>query len=384
MSPSDELARALEAADPAVSIVHVPAGLWRAALDEPALPLRAGLLRADLAEDRPLAALAVIELRERRLPVRVASRPLGLVASRRALAGLEVGGGSARRVSRLARGLLAAGHVGPPRSEGRRFRWRSARRSSSSSRPPCWPRSAARRPARRGSQRAADLAALSGARSLRDDFPRLFAPARLAERGPQPAPSRQGRVSRPAAAIAARRPRRRNGVDPDDLRVSLSRSRARSRRCASGPRSRPRSIAERAARSASAVAAAARRPPRSGSRRAPRRRPPRRRRPAAPTMASGGGYSGPLAYRQGKPMRPDVAAAFDRMAAAARARRDRAGRSTRPTDPTPSRRGSSPSTPIRAGSRRRASRSTAARPSSTSGRRPPTAGWPPTRRASGS
>jgi Transglycosylase SLT domain/D-alanyl-D-alanine carboxypeptidase len=35
-------------------------------------------------------------------------------------------------------------------------------------------------------------------------------------------------------------------------------------------------------------------------------------------FASGGGYSGPLAYRQGKPMRPDVAIAFDRMAAAAR------------------------------------------------------------------
>jgi hypothetical protein len=34
-------------------------------------------------------------------------------------------------------------------------------------------------------------------------------------------------------------------------------------------------------------------------------------------LASGGGYSGPLAYRQGKPMRPDVALAFDRMAAAA-------------------------------------------------------------------
>ena len=34
--------------------------------------------------------------------------------------------------------------------------------------------------------------------------------------------------------------------------------------------------------------------------------------------ASGGGYSGPLAYRTGKPMRPDVAMAFDRMAAAAR------------------------------------------------------------------
>src|SRR5918997_1223734 len=36
-------------------------------------------------------------------------------------------------------------------------------------------------------------------------------------------------------------------------------------------------------------------------------------------IASGGGYDGPLASRQGKPMRPDVAQAFDRMAAAARA-----------------------------------------------------------------
>jgi LAS superfamily LD-carboxypeptidase LdcB len=34
--------------------------------------------------------------------------------------------------------------------------------------------------------------------------------------------------------------------------------------------------------------------------------------------ATGGGYDGPLAYRQGKPMRPDVALAFDRFAAAAR------------------------------------------------------------------
>jgi len=38
-----------------------------------------------------------------------------------------------------------------------------------------------------------------------------------------------------------------------------------------------------------------------------------------PTMASGGGYSGPLVYRDGEGMRPDVAAAFDRMAAAASA-----------------------------------------------------------------
>jgi LAS superfamily LD-carboxypeptidase LdcB len=37
-----------------------------------------------------------------------------------------------------------------------------------------------------------------------------------------------------------------------------------------------------------------------------------------PAFGSGGGYDGPLAYRMGKPMRPDVAEAFDRMAAAAR------------------------------------------------------------------
>ena len=37
-----------------------------------------------------------------------------------------------------------------------------------------------------------------------------------------------------------------------------------------------------------------------------------------PSMAEGGGYSGPLVYRDGEGMRPDVAAAFDRMSAAAR------------------------------------------------------------------
>jgi hypothetical protein len=44
-----------------------------------------------------------------------------------------------------------------------------------------------------------------------------------------------------------------------------------------------------------------------------------------PAFGSGGCYDSPLAYRMGKPMRPDVAAAFDRMAAA-RGRR-------RPTQP---------------------------------------------------
>jgi nitroreductase len=37
-----------------------------------------------------------------------------------------------------------------------------------------------------------------------------------------------------------------------------------------------------------------------------------------PSQAEGGGYSGPLVYRDGEGMRPDVAGAYDRMAAAAR------------------------------------------------------------------
>ncbi|MBI2691330.1 MAG: transglycosylase SLT domain-containing protein [Solirubrobacterales bacterium] len=39
---------------------------------------------------------------------------------------------------------------------------------------------------------------------------------------------------------------------------------------------------------------------------------------AMPANGSGGGYGGPLAYRQGKALRPNVAMAFDRLAAAAR------------------------------------------------------------------
>src|ERR687895_715387 len=40
--------------------------------------------------------------------------------------------------------------------------------------------------------------------------------------------------------------------------------------------------------------------------------------PATFDVAASGGYDGPLAHRQGKPMPPDVALAFDRMERAAR------------------------------------------------------------------
>ena len=174
-----DLPRVLEAVPAAsLAIVHLPARLWPLALERGGLRPRAGLLRADLQTDRALAALAVAELRERRLPVRVAARPLGRVASRRAVAGLEAGGAVARRVGRLAHGL--AGRAAAPAAErgqallmmlGAAFAILFGAALL-----------AALGGALTGTarvQRAADLVALSAARSLRDDFPRLFTAPRL-------------------------------------------------------------------------------------------------------------------------------------------------------------------------------------------------------------
>jgi Transglycosylase SLT domain/D-alanyl-D-alanine carboxypeptidase/Putative Flp pilus-assembly TadE/G-like len=162
-------------------------------------------------------------------------------------------------------------------------------------------------------QRAADLAALSGARSMRDDFERLFAPARLAGGAPNPAHLTKGEYLARATA-AAREAARRNGVDPERLEVrfpdaeSFAPLRVRARvegevdaDALPGSDSAHGDEQRRIPVVAHAVAEAS--PPSSFT--------------GMPTQATGGGYSGPLAYRQGKPMRPDVAAAFDRMAAAA-------------------------------------------------------------------
>ncbi|MEK6327992.1 MAG: D-alanyl-D-alanine carboxypeptidase family protein [Actinomycetota bacterium] len=315
-----DMSRVLEAMSAArLAIVHLPARLWPLAVGQRDLRPRAGLLRADLPADRALAALAVAELREHRLPARVAARPLGRVASRRAMAGLEVGGAVARRVSRLARGLLGPG--GPPAAErgqallmvlGAAFAILFA---------------AALLAALGGAltatarvQRTADLAALSAARSLRDDFPRLFMAPLLSSGTPNPRHlDRREYLAR--AAEAAREAAGRNGVDPDRLRVSFpdtaSFAPLRVRAALAGsidtaqlPGQRGRSAGDQGSASgairieASAEAAAS--PPSSPSV------------GGMPTSASGGGYSGPLAYRQGKPMRPDVALAFDRLAGAAR------------------------------------------------------------------
>jgi soluble lytic murein transglycosylase-like protein len=155
-------------------------------------------------------------------------------------------------------------------------------------------------------QRAADLAAVSAAQVMRDNYARLFEPPFLSTgvRNPR-------HLSKPAylalARTAAHRGVRRNGAKsaqvgvafpeagfaPTRVTVSL-RGRGDVRLASGRPQDR---IAVEARATAELV-------------------------PAddldVSGLADGGGYDGPLARRQGKPMRPDVALAFDRMAAAAR------------------------------------------------------------------
>jgi hypothetical protein len=152
-------------------------------------------------------------------------------------------------------------------------------------------------------QRAADLAAISAARSLRDDLPKLLAPPTLSGGRPNP-----GHIDKLAYLERARQAAigagRANGVDPGRLRVHFPDADsfapvqvratvfARLSGVAEGPRVEASALAEAATPSGAGGGTA---------------------------MASGGGYSGALLYRGGKGMRPDVAAAYDRMELAARA-----------------------------------------------------------------
>ena len=154
-------------------------------------------------------------------------------------------------------------------------------------------------------QRAADLAAVSAAQVMRDLYPRLFEPPFLAPDVPNPRHLEQTTYLALARAAAVRGAGR-NGVRisasdvsfpgdafaPTRVRVTLradARVKLTERR-----RERVRVRAQ----------ATAELSPGLGQ--------------GQPAIASGGGYDGPLAYRQGKPMRPDVALAFDLLAAAAR------------------------------------------------------------------
>ncbi len=152
-------------------------------------------------------------------------------------------------------------------------------------------------------QRAADLAAISAARSMRDDLPRLLSPPTLPNGLPNPV-HMEKLVYLARARDAALGAGRANGVDPGRLRVEFPdavsfapvRAKAivvaRLEGAGGGGRVEASAVAEAAA--------------------------PMGATGGMPATASGGGYSGPLVYRNGEGMRPDVAAAFDRMAAAAR------------------------------------------------------------------
>lgn len=149
-------------------------------------------------------------------------------------------------------------------------------------------------------QRAADLAAISAARSMRDDLPRLLVPAVLPNGAPNPAHIEKAaylaRARAAAVAVA-----RANEVGSGRLRISFpdlaSFAPVRVKAAVTGSVDTHRVEASAVAEAAAPAASP------GGS--------------SMPSMASGGGYSGPLVYRTGEGMRPDVGAAFDRMAAAA-------------------------------------------------------------------
>ena len=155
-------------------------------------------------------------------------------------------------------------------------------------------------------QRIADLAAIGGAHAMREAYPRLFEPPMLRPGVPNPRHLSRARYLALARA-AAIRAARRNGqtLAAADVRFPDGASFA------------PTRIAV-AVRDATAVRV---------SQRERRRIRVRARAEAelAPPADDGlgprghGEYTGRLAYRQGKPMRPDVALAFDRMQRAASA-----------------------------------------------------------------
>jgi len=157
-------------------------------------------------------------------------------------------------------------------------------------------------------QRAADLAAISAARSMRDDLPKLLSPPRLPNGAPNPSHIEKSTYLARArdAAVAAGRD---NEVDPSRLQIAFpdrsSFAPVRAKATVVGKLDLRSGVPAEVEASAEAEAAA---PVSSAG-------------GEGPAVASGGGYSGPLVYRNGEGMRPDVAAAYDRMSAAAAADR---------------------------------------------------------------
>ncbi len=298
-----------------LAVVHLPGRFWVPALEAEGLAVAGGCLLVSLPAERSLAALAVDELARRGLPCRVATRAPGQLAARRALAGVRAGGwvselgvGIVRRLLGLGRGPASAGRErgqALPALLGAALILILAALALAAI--------GGAATGRGRVQRAADLAALSAVRSMRDNTPRLLAPATLPDGAPNPHHlSREEFLAR--ARLAAIESARRNEVDPGRLRIAFpdasSQPPLRARATVVGeidPRRLPggdRLTESRPIRVVASAVAEASAPVSSWT--------------GMPPRAEGGGYSGPLAYRDGEGMRPDVAVAYDRMAAAAR------------------------------------------------------------------
>jgi hypothetical protein len=273
-------------------VLHLPPRLLQDALEDDGLSLFGALLRADLDTDRALTALAVGDLHGRELRAAVLKRPLGWMAARRALSGALLPRGSGLPARVCARLLEERGQALPLALGSALVLIMAALALVAI---------AGAITGKGRVQRAADLAAISAARSMRDDLPRLLSPPALPNGLPNPLHMEKSVYlwrARGAGVLAARA----NGVAPRRVRVSfpdtLSFAPVRARVSVLADvdvgKSRARTEATAVAEAAAPVSAG-----------------------GMPALATGGGYNGPLAYRQGEDMRPDVAAAFDRMAAAA-------------------------------------------------------------------
>ncbi len=309
------LAAAVADSDAELAVVNLPGRLWVPALEADGLSAAGACLLVSLPAERSLAALAVEELARRRLRCRVATRAPGQLAARRALAGARPGGWVSELASGIARRLLGLGGFTRP-AGGSRGQALPALLGAGLILILAALALAAIGGAATGRgrvQRAADLAAMSAARSMRDDTPRLLAPERLPDGAPNPRHLTRDEFlgrARTAAGDAARR----NKVDPARIRIAFPDAssypplQARATVVATidperlpggerlGERPPIRVVASAVAEGSAPVSSWT----------------------GMPSQAEGGGYSGPLVYRDGEGIRPDVAAAYDRMTVAAR------------------------------------------------------------------
>ncbi len=292
---------AIAAAAGAPLVVHAAGAGFRALLEDLEVSgADASVLIQAGRDGRELSLLSAlsVELRAERRRHRIWRRAPGLIAGRRALAGLDPGGATATRARAAYRGLRS--------EEGQALPALAGLIVAIAVLALAFVALGGAVTAKGRAQRATDLAALSAARSMRDDFPRLFVPALRANGTPNPEHLDKAAYEARAEA-AAHNAASRNDLPPEALKVSFTDGNSLAPlRVAVTARPRTEVDGEDAGR-LSLHAEAALAPPVAPIASTP---------PDAPT-ASGGGYAGPLASRQGKQMRPDVAAAFDRMSAAA-------------------------------------------------------------------